>query len=190
MALTYSSQKELGRVAPDFSLKGVDGRTYSLADFKSSRALVVGFLCNHCPYVIAIQDRFVALAREFQAKGVGFIAINSNDTVQYPDDSFEKMKIRAAEKVYSFPYVLDETQDVARAYDAACTPDLYAFENKGGEFLLRYHGRLDDNWKEPTQVRKRELADALTALVSGAPVNPDQLPSMGCNIKWKGGYKK
>ncbi len=186
MALTYSVQKELGRVAPDFDLEGVDGKRYSLKHFAHSRALVVAFICNHCPYVIAVQDRLVALAKEFAPRGMAMIAINSNDTSAYPEDSMDKMKIRARDKGFVFPYVLDETQEVARAYDAVCTPDLYLYAREGSEFVLRYHGRLDDNWKEPEKVVRRDLAEAIQAVLSQEGVTMDQLPSMGCNIKWKG----
>jgi peroxiredoxin len=185
MALTYSTPTTLGAPAPDFKLVGVDDAQYTLARFRDSRALVVVFMCNHCPYVIAVQDRINQLAREYGAKGVSVVGINSNDVVAYPDDNFEKMKARSKEEGFVFPYLFDETQAVARAYDAACTPDPYVYENTGGKFLLRYHGRIDDNWKEPVQVQRRELAEALDAILSGHPVQTDQKPSMGCNIKWR-----
>ena len=185
MAPAYSSQSELGKQAPDFRLKGVDDKFYSLADFKDAKALVVVFMCNHCPYVIAVQDRINAIAQEYAARGVRLIGINSNDPVKYPNDSFEAMKSRAAERGYVFPYVQDETQEVARAYDAVCTPDPYVFEKSGGQFLLRYRGRIDDNWKEEPAVTRRDLADALDAILAGRTVQEEQIPSMGCSIKWK-----
>lgn len=186
MALTYSVSEGLGMIAPDFSLPGVDGKIYSLADFKDAKALVIIFMCNHCPYVIAVQDRINALAATYLPKGAVVVGINSNDVSRYPEDNFEAMKVRAKEQGYVFPYLIDESQKVARAYDAACTPDPYVFENDGkGNFILRYHGRIDDNWKDPTAVTRNELAEALDAILSGKAVNPDQKPAMGCNIKWK-----
>lgn len=186
MALTYSSYKlDLGMAAPEFNLPGVDGKSYSLGDFKDARALAVIFMCNHCPYVIAVQDRINELAKEYAARGVRLIGINSNDVSKYPDDSFDKMKERARERNFAFPYLFDETQEVARAYDAACTPDPYLFENVGGKFILRYHGRIDDNWKEPQSVTRREMAEAINAVLAGKPVPFEAKPAMGCNIKWK-----
>lgn len=177
---------ELGQFkAPDFNLPGVDGKTYSLKNFQDSKALVVIFMCNHCPYVIAVQDRINDLAKRFKGQGVALIGINPNDAVKYPADSFDAMKVRAQERGFVFPYVQDESQEVARAYDAVCTPDPYVFENQGGEFVLRYHGRIDDNWKEPAQVKAQELADALTQILAGKPVDADQKSAMGCSIKWR-----
>lgn len=185
MALTYSIHQEFGREASDFQLPGVDGRTYSLSDFQDRKALIVMFMCNHCPYVIAVQERINALAKDFGPRGVTLIGINSNDAVNYPDDSFEKMRTRAETLGYVFPYLFDETQEVARAYDAACTPDPYVFENVGGKFLLRYHGRIDDSWKDSRAVKKRDLAEAVEAILAGRAVSMEQVPSMGCSIKWK-----
>jgi peroxiredoxin len=186
MALTYSESPKLGSIAPDFNLKGTDGKTYSLKSFADAKVLVVVFYCNHCPYVIAVDDRVSALARQYLPQGVSLVAINSNDAVRYPDDSFEQMKVRAHEKKYVFPYLYDETQEVARAYGAVCTPDIFAYVNRGsGRFELGYAGRLDDSWKDETQVKRRELAEALDQILLGnAPATP-QHPSMGCSIKWK-----
>lgn len=186
MALTYSQEPKLGSQAPDFSLPGVDGITYSLASFARSRALVVAFMCNHCPYVIAVQDRINALAKEYAAKGVALIGINPNDAKKYPADNFDAMKARAKELGYVFPYVRDDSQEVARAFGAVCTPDFFVYANESGKFLLRYAGRLDDNWKDPNAVMKRELAQALDAILSGRVPSSEQTPSMGCSIKWLG----
>lgn len=183
MALTYSEKTETGSNAPDFALPGIDGEVHRLADFRDARALVVAFICNHCPYVKAVQGRINALAREYQARGVSFVAINSNDSVKYPDDSFEAMKRVAAENAYVFPYLWDETQSVAKAYGAVCTPDFYLYENSG-EFQLRYRGRLDDSWKDEKAVTQRDLAAAIDAILSSKPM-PKEIPSMGCSIKWK-----
>ncbi len=185
MALTYSEPHPLGSPAPDFSLKGVDGRTYSLASFRDSKALVVIFMCNHCPYVIAVQDRINALAKVYAQKGVSIIGINSNDAERYPDDSFDKMIERSKSQRYDFAYVQDPTQEVAKAYGAVCTPDPYVYEKVGEKMVLRYHGRIDDNWKDPSQVEQRDLANALEKILASQPVDPDQKPAMGCSIKWK-----
>ena len=175
----------LGFEAPDFSLPGVDDRNWSLRDFQSQKALLLIFMCNHCPYVIAVQERINAIAKKYQSAGLAVVGINPNDAVRYPADSMAAMKVRAAEQGYIFPYLQDETQEVARAYDAVCTPDLYLFGNEGGTFRLRYHGRIDDNWKEPTQVTRYELAEAVEAILSGQTVSTEQQSSMGCSIKWK-----
>ncbi len=185
MALTFSNEPQYDWNAPDFQLKGIDDQQYSLDSFREARALVVIFICNHCPYVIAVQDRINQLAKDYAGRGVKLIGINSNDAQNYPEDSFEAMKQRAQEKGYVFPYLFDETQATARAYRAVCTPDPYVFENVDGAFKLRYHGRIDDNWKNPDQVKTRELASALDAILTGAPVSRQQAPAMGCSIKWK-----
>lgn len=186
MALISSHALELGALAPEFSLPGTDGQIYSLQSFRDSKALVVIFMCNHCPYVVAVQDRINALARRFRERGVALIGINSNDATRYPADSFEAMKVRATEQAYVFPYLFDETQEIARAYDAACTPDPYVYENVGdGRFALRYHGRIDDSWKDPTQVQREELAEALELVLARKPIPQAGIPSMGCSIKWR-----
>jgi len=186
MALTYSKYTlRLGDTAPDFKLRGVDGKTYSLESFSSARALAVVFMCNHCPYVIAVQDRINQLAKKYASQGVALIGINSNDPVKYPDDNFAAMQARSKEQGYIFPYLFDDTQSTAKAYDAVCTPDPFVFERVSDQFLLRYHGRIDDNWKDPKSVKRQELAEALDCILSNRAVNPDQLPAMGCSIKWK-----
>jgi len=185
MAITYSVMQELGNPAPDFSLPGVDGKTYSLSDFKDTKALVIIFMCNHCPYVIAVQDRINQLAKDYLGRGVRFIGINSNDPVKYPSDSFEAMQVRTREQGFTFPYVQDLSQEVAKAYDAVCTPDPYVFESVNGKFVLQYHGRIDDSWKDAGAVTRKDLADALDAVLNGTPVNAEQIPAMGCSIKWK-----
>jgi len=178
--------KELGKQAPDFSLPGVDGKTYSLKSFSNQKFLVVVFMCNHCPYVIAVQERINNLAREYQTKGIGFIGINPNDSKRYPDDNFEAMKKRSQEVGYVFPYVQDEDQSIAKAYDAVCTPDFFVYENKGADqFILNYRGRLDDSWKDPALVTRQELKQALDLMLNKKPIPSDQRPSMGCSIKWK-----
>ena len=168
--------------APDFSLPSVEGKVYSLKDFHHAKGLVVMFICNHCPYVQAIEDRYIALAKEYQPKGVAFVGICSNDPTDYPDDRPEKLKQRWQEKKYGFPYLIDESQEVAKAYGAVCTPDIYLFDN---EQTLFYHGRIDDNWQNESEVKRRELAQAIELLLGGGKPPSEQQPTMGCSIKWK-----
>lgn len=182
MALTYSEMIPLGKSAPAFELQGIDEKTYSLDSFKGKKALVIMFICKHCPYVVAVQDRLAALAREFTPAGVQFVGINSNDVENYPEDSPENMKKQAKEVGFVFPYLFDETQEVAKAYGAVCTPDIFVFDHA---FKLRYRGRIDDSWKDPKKVARQDLRDALEAVVSQKPVSEDQIPSMGCSIKWR-----
>lgn len=182
MALTYSQTIPFGSPAPDFSLPGIDEKTYTLADFKGKKALIVVFMCNHCPYVQAVWDKLIALQNEFEPAGVQFVGINANDAETYPEDGFEKMKKYAAERSQNFPYLRDETQEIAKKYGAVCTPDIFVYD---AEQRLVYHGRIDDNWQDASKVTKRELAEALQALVQGKKPSPDQKPSMGCSIKWK-----
>ncbi len=185
MALTYSNAMKLRAKAPDFLLKAVDGKTYTLENFRDKKTLLIVFMCNHCPYVVATQGRINALAKEYGSQGLALVGINSNDAKKYPEDSFEEMKVRAKEEDFAFPYLYDETQSVAKSYDAACTPDPYLFEKVGSEFLLRYHGQIDNNWKDEKAVTRRDLALAIEAILKGEPVAPDQKPAMGCSIKWK-----
>ena len=182
MALVESEKLELGSEAPDFELPATDGNTYALADFDDARVLVVMFICNHCPYVKAVLDRLVKLGRKWDDDEVAFVAISPNDAERYPDDSFDNMKKLAEEREFPFPYLYDEPQDVARAYKAACTPDFFVYDE---DRTLAYAGRLDDNWKEPDKVQKRDLRDAIVALLEGDRPSEDQHPSMGCSIKWK-----
>lgn len=183
MAVTTSQGLAVGTPAPPFSLPGTDGRTYSLDDFADARALVVVFTCNHCPYAKAAEDRLVRLQDEYAPRGVRLVAINPNDDRGYPEDSFEEMKKRATDKGFNFPYLRDETQEVARAYDAACTPDVFVF---GPERALVYNGRIDDSWKDESRVTRRDLREVLDAVLEGrAPSLPEVVPSMGCSIKWR-----
>lgn len=184
MALTESKMISLGTKAPDFTLLDtVSGHKLSLDSLKSDKATVIMFSCNHCPYVIHVNDEVVRLAKEYQAMGVTFIAISSNDVANYPADSPEKMKALAASVGYTFPYLYDETQEVAKAYDAACTPDFYIF-NK--DMLLVYRGRLDASRPNSgTPLTGEDLRAALDAVLVNRPVNSVQFPSAGCNIKWK-----
>ncbi len=174
---------DFGWKAPDFSLPGVDGRTWRLADVKGARGTLVVFICNHCPYVKAVVDRIVRDARELQAMGVGVVAISSNDAAHYPEDSFDNMKVFAARHGFTFPYLYDEAQNVAHAYDAVCTPDFYGFDAQLG---LQYRGRLDASRKEagPADLR-RDLFLAMKQVAETGRGPQEQVPSMGCSIKWK-----
>ena len=180
--LLESRKGNLNSGIVDFNLKGTDGGMYSLGDFASSKILVMVFMCNHCPYVKAVIGRLVRLQDEFSERGVRFIGINPNDETAYPEDSLENMKLFYEEWKMNFPYLRDDTQETAKAYDAVCTPDIYVYDENR---LLRYRGRIDDNWKDESLVSKRELADAINNLLEGRQVGEVQNPSMGCSIKWK-----
>jgi peroxiredoxin len=174
---------DFGWPAPDFTLPGVDGRTWSLADVRGPKATLIVFICNHCPYVKAIIDRLARDAHALMDAGVGVAAISANDTVAYPQDSFENMARFAAEHGLRFPYLFDETQQVARAYDAVCTPDFFGFDAALG---LQYRGRLDSSGKQPAGPdARRELFEAMTQVIETGHGPAEQTPSMGCSIKWK-----
>ncbi len=172
----------IGSDGPDFELPAVSGDTVSLETFADKKALVLIFTCNHCPYAMAYEDRLIELAREYQSKGIGFLAICANDEDTYPDDSFENMKKRAEEKGFPFDYAQDKTQEVAKAYGAVCTPHIFVLD--GGRKLV-YEGRVDDNWKEPEKAEAHDLRDALQAIAEGEPVPQAQTNPLGCSIKWK-----
>ena len=182
MALLQSQDIRPQFSAADFCLKGIDDKTYCLKDFSQAEGLLVAFICNHCPYVRAIEDRLIGLASYMQKNNGIMIGICSNDPKSYPEDSKENLKKRAQEKNYNFPYLIDEDQTVARAYKAVCTPDLYLFDK---ERKLYYHGQLDDNWRDSHKVVREDLKDAFDALLKGQPISAMQKPSMGCSIKWK-----
>jgi peroxiredoxin len=174
---------KVGEQAPGFSpLPATDGKSYSLDSFEGSKAVVISFTCNHCPYAEAYEDRFIALANDFSPKGIAFIAINPNDAEGYPADSFEAMKVRASKKGFPFPYLRDESQAVAKAYGAVCTPHIFVLDPNR---KLVYEGRIDDNWREPDAVTSPDLRNALEDVVAGRPVGTPQANPMGCSIKWK-----
>lgn len=175
----------LGTKAPGFRLPDViSGNTINLTQMKSSKATVIMFICNHCPYVVHIMDKLVAVATAYQAKEVSFVAISANDIDTYPADSPEKMKALALSNSFSFPYLYDATQEVAKAYHAECTPDFYIFD---ADLRCQYRGRFDESspGKKDTPVTGADLTQALDDILAGNPVNADQSPSVGCNIKWK-----
>ena len=184
MAFTESNMLELGTKAPDFTLPDtVSGNDISLKDIQSDKATVVMFLCNHCPYVIHVNDEIVRLTQDYADKGVNFVGISSNDVVNYPDDAPDKMTIHAKNVGYNFPYLYDESQEVAKAYDAACTPDFYIFD---GNMALVYRGRIDDS--KPSNgiaLSGKDLRAALDAVLANETVSTVQYPSGGCGIKWK-----
>lgn len=184
MAETPSKMLPLGTLAPNFELLDtISGKNISLNQLRSETATVIMFICNHCPYVKHIQEKLVEVVNAYQPKGVNFIAINSNDVKKYPADSPEKMRLEAEQQGYTFPYLYDETQEIAKAYQAACTPDLYVFNNK---LSCVYRGRFDDSTPGNGRlVTGKDLTQALDNIISGKPVDPNQLPSVGCNIKWK-----
>lgn len=182
MVLLESDAPELGSSAPDFSLPATDGKTYGLDDFSEADVLVVMFICNHCPYVKAVLDRLVELGNRWAPDEVAFVAISSNDAERYHDDDFESMGELARELNFPFPYLYDESQEVARAYQAVCTPDFFVYDEARE---LAYAGRLDDNWKQPDQVQNQDLRNAIEALLDGERPDGEQHPSMGCSIKWK-----
>lgn len=173
---------QIGQSAQEFGpLKAADGKVYGLSDLKE-KILVVIFSCNHCPYVVAYEDRIIALQADYAAKGVRVVAINSNDSVKYPGDSFEKMVTRAQEKKFNFSYLHDADQSVARAFGATNTPHVFVLDEKRA---LRYVGRIDDSWDRPDKVKSRDLRSALDALLEGREPKPASTLPVGCSVKWK-----
>jgi peroxiredoxin len=185
MAKTPSTMLALGTAAPDFRLPDTSGKTVSLSDFKDKQALVVFFICNHCPFVKHLRSDLAKFGRDYASKGVAIVAISSNDVSGYPDDSPEKMKDEAKAAGYNFPYLYDESQAVAKAYHAACTPDIFLFDKSQ---KLVYRGQFDDSRPgNGIPVTGKDLRAALDAVLGGKPVSAEQQPSLGCNIKWKPG---
>lgn len=182
MVLLESLQVPLGSAAHRFSLPGIDGKEYSLEDFKGHKAFVIVFMCNHCPYVQGVIQRLISLQKKFKDDNIVFIGINANESENYPEDGFEKMSEYADKWGLNFIYLRDESQEVAKEYKAQCTPDIFVYDK---DLKLAYHGRIDDNWQNENEVTAHELKDALTALVNNKKPNEKQNPSMGCSIKWK-----
>jgi len=186
MALTPSTMMALGTEAPDFSLRDTDGQLVSLADFAGSKALLVMFICNHCPYVKHVAAELARIGRDYARDDLGIVAISANDVAAYPADSPARMKEEKAARGYDFPYLHDETQQTARAYHAACTPDFFLFDR---ERSLVYRGQLDDSRPgNNAPVDGRDLRAAIDAVLAGRKVAQEQKPSIGCNIKWKPGH--
>lgn len=184
MARTPSNMLELGTKAPEFSLLDtISGETKSLEQLKGEKGTVIMFICNHCPFVIHVNPKITELAKDYQRKGIGFIAISSNDIENYPQDAPELMTVRAKEEGYPFPYLYDETQDVAKSFDAACTPDFYLFDQ---DLSLVYRGQLDDSRPQNgVPLTGKDLSNAMDAVLNGTKVDVLQKPSIGCNIKWR-----
>jgi len=185
MVRTPSTMLPLGTAAPDFELPNVDGRSITFADAAGPKGTVIMFICNHCPFVKHVADHLAALGRDYMPRGIGFAAVSSNDVSSHPADSPEQMVHEAEERGYPFPYLYDETQDVAKAYHAACTPDFYLFD--AGRKLV-YRGQLDASRPgSGIPVTGHDLRTAIDGLLSGAAPAAEQIPSLGCNIKWKAG---
>jgi peroxiredoxin len=179
---------QIGHPAPDFDLPGADGRNHALADFEGCRVLVVVFSCNHCPYVVGSEERMSNFALTYAPKGVAFVAINSNEIENHPTDSLEHMVERARERNFPFPYLRDETQEVALAYGALRTPHYFVFDKPPGgkSWRLRYTGRMDDNPRNPGMEKTHELADAVEAILAGRRPPVEVTNPIGCNVKWRG----
>ena len=187
MVKTASTMLPLGTQAPDFALPNIDGNTVRLADFENAPALLVIFMCNHCPFVKHVAKGLADLAREYQEKGVAVVGISANDVEHYPQDDLDAMKREAIEQGYTFPYLYDETQSVAKAYRAACTPDFFVFDQHQ---KLAYRGQMDSSRPgSDIPVTGDDLRRALDAVLAGEPLDEDQTPSIGCNIKWKPGQE-
>ncbi len=173
---------KIGSKLPDFNLRGVDGKFYNPNSFADKKALVIIFSCNHCPYVQAYEDRIILIQKDYAEKGVAVVAINSNDDSQYEEDSFEEMIKRSEERNFNFPYLRDDDQSAAKAFDASHTPEIFLFNR---ERELAYHGKIDDNWREPEKVKSMYLRSALDELLAGEEISVPETFSIGCTIKWK-----
>ncbi len=175
----------IGATVADFKLKNVDGNVVSLSGYKDKKGVVVVFTCNHCPFAKAYEERIIGLDKKFASQGFPIIAINSNDAGDYEEDSFENMKKRSLEKGYSFPYLQDETQTVAKTFGATRTPHVFVLRNDGGKFTVQYIGTIDDNYQDPGGVTKRYVEDAVSNILTGRPVVVTQTKAVGCAIGWK-----
>ncbi len=181
MALVHTPKQQKKQKCPEFSLKAVDGKQYSRSDFLG-KPLIVAFICNHCPYVQAIENRLIELNKSAKKLTANMIGICSNDEESYPEDSFSNLKKRWTDKNYNFPYLHDKNQDVAKKFEAVCTPDFFVYDKN---HMLQYRGRLDNNWQDFKKVTKQELLEALSLIVREKPINLSIKPSMGCSIKWR-----
>ena len=188
--LTANAPREEGGLsvgdnAPDFKLKNIDGNTVSITDYSDAKGLIITFTCNTCPYAVGYEDRIIALDKKYASKGYPVIAINPNDLDRQPDDSMEKMKVRAQEKGFTFPYLRDDSQDVARAYGATKTPHMYVLKKEGSNFKVAYIGAIDDNPRDGNKASKKYVEDAVDALLVGKEVETTKAKAIGCTIKWK-----
>jgi peroxiredoxin len=175
----------VGSEVKDFNLKNIDGNMVSLAGIPDAKGFIVTFTCNHCPYAIKYEDRILALDKKYAALGYPVIAIAPNDAVQYPEDGFDAMQVRAKEKGFTFPYLYDETQDIAKQFGATRTPHMYIVQKEGDKLVVKYIGAIDDNWEEAADVKERYVEAAVDALLAGKPISVTSTKAIGCTIKWK-----
>ncbi|MFW6222089.1 MAG: thioredoxin family protein [Bacteroidota bacterium] len=182
--MAFAGGYQVGDKATDFTLKNIDGEMVSLSDYNDAKGFVVVFTCNHCPYAIAYQERLIAIDKKYKDKGYPVIAINPNDDSIVEDDNWAGMKKRAKEMNYTFPYLKDDTQEIAKAYGAERTPHVYVLDKEDNDLIVKYIGTIDDNYKDASQVEKTYLEDALDALLAGKKPEPDHTKAIGCTIKW------
>jgi peroxiredoxin len=176
---------KIGSEMPQFNLKGTDGREYNPGLFKDKKAFIIIFSCNHCPYVQAYEERIKEIQKDYMDKGVQIVAVNSNDASRYPEDSYEEMIKRSADRKFNFPYLRDEDQNAAKTFDASHTPEIFLFDR---ERKLRYHGKIDDNWQFPEKVKNKYLRNAVDELLAGRELSIPETFSIGCTIKWKDSF--
>jgi peroxiredoxin len=181
----FSQGYKAGDKAIDFKLKNIDDKNVSLSDYKDAKGFVVIFTCNHCPYAVAYEDRIIELDKKYKKKGFPVIAINPNDPSVFPSDSFDNMKKRANKKGFTFPYLFDETQDIAKAYGATRTPHVYLLQKEENDLIVKYVGAIDDNYQDETAVEDKYVAESIELLLSGKPVDRTSTKAIGCSIKWK-----
>jgi peroxiredoxin len=175
----------VGDVINDFSLKNINGKNVSLSDYKKAKGFIITFTCNHCPYAMAYEDRINALNKKYESLGYPVIAINPNDAVQYPEDNFESMQIRAKEKKFTFPYLYDETQNIARQFGATRTPHVFIVQKEGDKLVVKYIGAIDDNWEKAEDVKEKYAESAVDAMLAGKSITTTFTKAIGCSIKWK-----
>ncbi|MDP2174611.1 MAG: thioredoxin family protein [Bacteroidota bacterium] len=186
LSFTFKSNGyEPGSEAMDFNLKNIDGKIFSLKDNKKAKGFIVVFTCNHCPYAVAYEDRIIALNNQYKKLGYPVIAINPNDSVAYPDDSYTNMIKRAKEKGFNFPYLLDESQEIAKSYGALKTPHVYLLKKVNKKLIVQYTGAIDDNYENANEVKEKYLENALNALIANKEVAVKTTKAIGCGIKWK-----
>lgn len=176
---------KIGDNIKDFSLQNIDGKNVSLADYKDSKGFIITFTCNHCPYAMAYEDRILALNKKYAKAGYPVIAINPNDAIQYPEDNFEAMQVRAKEKKFNFPYLYDESQKIAKQFGATKTPHVFIVQKEGDKLVVKYIGAIDDNWEKAADVKEKYAESAIDALLAGKPVATTSTKAIGCSIKWK-----
>lgn len=186
LSLASFAQVAVGDAAPDFKLKNIDGKTVSLSDFKDEKGIIVVFTCNHCPYAVQYEDRIIALDKTFKDKGFPLVAINPNDASKYPDDSYDGMIKRAAEKGFTFPYLHDDSQAIAKAYGATRTPHVFLLtKDKSGKFVVSYIGAIDNDTEDVNADKTKYVENAIAAIASGKKPDPASTKAIGCTIKWK-----